>query len=169
MAKSRTFLLLAGCLTLAACGATGQPSGTGTGAAAAGHTTRDLAFSRCMRAHGVSNFPDPTGNGLELPVGTNAQSPAFKSAQRACRQYLPDKGAPPATSGQDRAAALTFSRCMRSHGVPAFPDPAFSSPRNAPRVLVLREMVFAIGPTIDPKSPAFRRAAAACGVNTATT
>jgi hypothetical protein len=105
MAKSSsTFLLFAGCLTLAACGTTGQPSGTGTGAAATGHTTRDL----------------------------------------------------------------TFSRCMRSHGVPAFPDPAFSSPRNAPRVLVLREMVFAIGPTIDPKSPAFRRAAAACGVNTAT-
>jgi hypothetical protein len=55
---------------------------------------------------------------------------------------------------------------MRSHGVAGFPDPALTSPGNAPRVLVLREMVFAIGPTIDPKAPAFRRAATACGVST---
>jgi hypothetical protein len=118
-----------------------------------------------MRAHGLSNFPDPTGNGLELPIGVNVESPAFKSAQRACERYLPNKGAPPATSAKDRAAALALSTCMRAHGVTGFPDPAFTPPQNAPRVLILRGMVFAIGSTIDPKSPAFRRGAAACGVS----
>jgi hypothetical protein len=159
--------LLVGCaVALTACGATGQPSQTGTGAAdaAARHVSRDLRFSQCMRAHGVPNFPDPTANGLELPIGLNAESPAFKSARRACMQYLPNKGAPPATSAKDRAAALAFSKCMRVHGVSGFPDPAFTSPRNAPRVLVVREMVFAIGPTIDPKSPAFRQAGSDCGL-----
>jgi len=160
-------LMLGCCITLAACGATGQPSETGTGAAdaTARHTSRDLEFSQCMRAHGVSTFPDPTANGLQLPAGINPRSPAFKSAQQACSKYLPNKGAPPATSARDRAAALAFARCMRSHGVTGFPDPAFTSPRNAPRVLVLRGMVFAISQTIDPKSPAFRQAASACGVS----
>jgi hypothetical protein len=162
----RVFLLLACCTVLVACGSAGQPSGTGTGAAdpAAGHKTRDLAFSRCMRSHGVPNFPDPTTNGLQIPVDVNALSPAFRSAQQACNRFLPNGGAPPATPAKDRAAALAFSECMRSHGVPGFPDPAFTSP-HAPRVLVLRGMVFAPGPAIDPKSPAFRHAAAACGVS----
>jgi hypothetical protein len=161
-------MLLGCCVALSASGSTGQPSGTGTGAAnaTAGQPSRDVEFSRCMRAHGVSIFPDPTANGLEIGPGIDAKSPAFRSAQQACRQFLPNKGAPPATSAKDRAAALAFSRCMRSHGVSGFPDPAFTSPRNAGRVLVLRGMVFAIGSTtIDPKSPAFRQAAAACGVS----
>ncbi len=158
--------ILCCCIALTACGAAGQPSGTGTGAADAtgGNTSRDLEFSDCMRTHGVSNFPDPTANGLQIGPGIDTQSPAFKSAQRACKRFLPNKGAPPATSAKDRGAALAFAKCMRSHGVPGFPDPAFSPPRNAGRVLVLRGMVFAVGPTIDPKSPAFRRAAAACGL-----
>jgi hypothetical protein len=118
-----------------------------------------------MRSHGVPNFPDPTANGLQIPLKADAQSPAFKSAQQACSRFLPNKGVPPATSAKDRAAALAFARCMRSHGVHGFPDPAFTSP-HAPRILVLRGMVFAISPTIDPKSPAFRQAASACGVPT---
>lgn len=158
--------ILCCCIALTACGAAGQPSGTGSGAAdtTAGHTSRDLEFSDCMRSHGVSNFPDPTANGLQIPAEIDAQSPAFKSAQQACRRFLPNKGAPPATAAKDRAAALAFARCMRSHGVPSFPDPAFSSPRNASRVLVLRGMVFSIGTTIDPKSPAFRQAGSDCGL-----
>ena len=160
--------LVLGCIALTACGAAGQPKAAGTGGADAtpGHVSRDLAFSQCMRTHGVPNFPDPTGNGLQLPIGVNSESPAFKSARQACKQYLPNQGAPPATSAKDRAAALAFSRCMRAHGLLTFPDPAFTSPRNAQRILVLREMVFAISASMDPKSPAFRRAAAACGVAT---
>jgi hypothetical protein len=161
-----TVAVLVGCALLAACGSTGQPSGTGTGAGAAtyGGKTRDVEFSACMRSHGVTNFPDPTANGLELPVGVNAESPAFKSAQQACKQFLPNGGAPPATSARDRTAALTLASCIRRHGVPQFPDPAFSPPTNAPRVLFLRDAVFAIPASVDPKSPAFRQATRTCGV-----
>jgi hypothetical protein len=153
-------------MALVACGATGQPSGTVTGAGSAtpGGSDPALNLARCMRAHGVTNFPDPsTSGGIELPANVNPESPTFRSAQQACKQFFPNNGAPPATSAKDRTAALTLSRCMRAHGVPQFPDPALSPPSNAPRVLVLRGMVFAIPSSVDPKSPAFRQAARACG------
>jgi hypothetical protein len=166
MRCSRLVVLL-GCGLLAACGSTGQPSATAAGAAngTSGDKARDFEFAQCMRSHGVSNFPDPTpGGGIDLPPNLNPDSPAFRSARQACNQYLPTRGGPGATSASDRAAALALSRCMRTHGVPQFPDPAFSPARSAPRVLVVRGMVFAIPASVDPKSPAFQRAAHACGI-----
>jgi hypothetical protein len=50
-----------------------------------------LRFSQCMRAHGLSNFPDPTfggGGGVRIGLagasGLDPSSPAFQAAQRAC-------------------------------------------------------------------------------------
>jgi hypothetical protein len=51
-----------------------------------------LAMSRCMRAHGVPNFPDPTfgrgpGGGFAAMIsarGMDPNSPAFKAAQNIC-------------------------------------------------------------------------------------
>jgi hypothetical protein len=45
-----------------------------------------LKFSRCMRANGIPDFPDPTGNGLSLRRGgdLDPSSPAFQSAQKLC-------------------------------------------------------------------------------------
>ena len=160
------FAALLGCVLLAACGSTGQPSGTATGAGnvSPGHADAALEFARCMRSHGVASFPDPNpGHGFQFPANLDPESPAFKSAQQACKRYLPDKGGPRATSAKDRAAALTLARCMRTHGVPQFPDPTFSAPRNAAHALVMRGMVFAIPNSVNPKSPAFENAARACG------
>jgi hypothetical protein len=97
-------------------------------------------------------------------VNINARSPAFQSAQRACRQFLPNKGVPPATDPPERAAALAFARCMRAHGISQFPDPALTPPTRPGAVFVLRGMVFAFTTPPDPNSPAFRQAADACGV-----
>jgi hypothetical protein len=53
-----------------------------------------LKFSQCMRAHGVTNFPDPTfsGNGIRLELskqsGIDPNSPTFKAAQNACGSRL---------------------------------------------------------------------------------
>jgi hypothetical protein len=120
-----------------------------------------------MRAHGVPNFPDPSsGGGINIAPGSglNPQSPAFQSAQQACQKLLPSKGQPPKMSASERQAALRFARCMRAHGEPDFPDPTETVPQGATRVLALRGMVFALRPGIDPRSPAFERAAASCGV-----
>ncbi len=49
-----------------------------------------LAFSQCMRSHGITNFPDPvfSGGGVRLGFapgsGINPSSPAFQKAQQAC-------------------------------------------------------------------------------------
>jgi hypothetical protein len=50
-----------------------------------------LDFAKCMRANGVENFPDPTGNGDIAIGGSNGvdpSSPAFQKAQRACQSKL---------------------------------------------------------------------------------
>jgi hypothetical protein len=51
-----------------------------------------LAFSTCMRAHGIKDFPDPSGGGLPpiQPVGDlDPNSPLFKTAYSACGAHLP--------------------------------------------------------------------------------
>lgn len=44
----------------------------------------ELKFARCMRSHGITNFPDPTpGGGFNIPGDTN--SPQFEAAAKACQ------------------------------------------------------------------------------------
>jgi hypothetical protein len=44
----------------------------------------ELAFARCMRSHGITDFPDPLpGGGFNAPGDTN--SPQFEAAARACQ------------------------------------------------------------------------------------
>jgi len=73
-------------------------------------------------------------------------------------------GQPAAATSSGYTQRLKFADCMRSHGVPNFPDPTLSAPSGAHLVLALRGMVFAIGPGVSPQSPAFARSAAACGL-----
>jgi hypothetical protein len=52
-----------------------------------------LRFARCMRMHGVSNFPDPSASGPGGPVGfaisqSVHDSPALRSAVQACRSLF---------------------------------------------------------------------------------
>jgi hypothetical protein len=89
-----------------------------------------------MREHGVPTFPDPQPfshngeQGLSLkitPATTN--SPAFTQARGECQAFLPaGANANPADSGPQSAQhaehLLAFARCMRAHGVGAFPDPS---------------------------------------------
>jgi hypothetical protein len=151
---------------LAACGS----SSTGSGDSAASPHAKGLAFAQCMRSHGVPNFPDPTagsGGGLEIQAsrragsgpslkvnGVSVNAPAFQSAQQACRSLLPNGGKPPQLSATQKQAMLQFSRCMREHGVPRFPDPTFSGGRVGIQMRA--------GSGIDPSSPAFQAAQNQC-------
>jgi hypothetical protein len=151
---------------LAACGSSSNSSDP----SAAAKRTSAIAFAACMRSHGVPNFPDPSGNGrggLEIQAsqragsaqsmsvnGTPVNAPAFQSAMRTCRSKLPNGGRPtPAQAAKAKASALRFSACMRSHGVPNFPDPQFQGGGSLMRL-------GASG--IDPSSPSFKSAQTAC-------
>lgn len=49
-----------------------------------------LAFAKCMQAHGVPQFPDPTANGgIGLPQGVDPNSPQFQKAWKECQSKLP--------------------------------------------------------------------------------
>jgi hypothetical protein len=158
--------LLAAAIGLAACGSSAPNTGGST--SAQGDPAKALALARCMRSHGVPNFPDPTGGGIGLqlsagPGGTTVNGvavngPAFQSAMQACRSYLPNGGHPSAAqTAKAKARALAMSRCMRSHGVPNFPDPQFQTGPGGGFGIRLK------GAGLDPSSPAFQAAQKACG------
>ena len=116
------------------------------------------AFSACMRKHGVPNFPDPDSQGqltIQGGSGLNPRSPQFQSAQKACRKLLPNGGQPdPKAQAAFLKQALKFSQCMRSHGLPNFPDPKPSSGGVG--------LVIGKNSGLDPNSPQFKTAQQAC-------
>ena len=137
-------LLALGCaMAIAACGGSGS-AGTGP----QGDYNVALKFSQCMRAHGLADFPDPSGGGA-IQIGgpgskMNPQSPSFRAAQKACARYGPSAAAPPHMTEAQRVAAVKFATCVRSHGYPDFPDPSETIPHGrAVAVLSLRGMLFA--------------------------
>lgn len=54
-------------------------------------TEEQLKYSQCMRANGVPQFPDPGADGQMPPLinGIDPESPQFKKADEACKQYAP--------------------------------------------------------------------------------
>jgi hypothetical protein len=132
---------------LAAC--SGSPSSsTGSGgspnAAGSSSSPSAVAYSSCVRSHGVPNFPDPGSDG-QVPKGSAQQlgvsSSRLQTAQSACRHLLPTTGSllqqaqqcfmagdcPAALVQQILTAERRFAQCMRSHGVANWPDPSMDS------------------------------------------
>jgi len=109
-------------------------AGCGAGLGLLGGTGRNaLAYSGCMRSHGIPDFPDPmrggfTANGNLSSMTVNGvtvkeSNAQYQTADQACQQYLGEGtgGGPP--DPQLQKAALAYSQCMRSHGITSFPDP----------------------------------------------
>jgi hypothetical protein len=135
--------------------------GAATKAASQPGINPGVKFAQCMRAHGVSGFPDPGGSGpQETPVSS---APAFVEAQKACGGGPGGPGLPRATEAQ-KAQAIAFAKCMRANGVPEWPDPVYGPPSNpTTTVLAIHGMAFVFPPGLSLQSPALRRAASTCG------
>jgi hypothetical protein len=112
---------------ISACGSS-APASTG-----ADHEN-GVKFADCMRANGVSGFPDPGASGSLTLDGVvngsslNPNTPAWKRAIGACKDLEPAgfTGSPRTTRGQ--GVALKFAECIRQNGVPDFPDPTPNGP-----------------------------------------
>jgi hypothetical protein len=142
-ARIAAALIATAALALLAAACSGSPSSTGAGGSLnAGDSSSSpsaVAYSHCMRSHGVPNYPDPTDG--QLPKGDarafGVSSSVFSAARSACRHLLPSAGSfqdqasqcmlagdcPPAVVQQMLTTDRKFARCMRSHGVPNWPDP----------------------------------------------
>jgi hypothetical protein len=140
-------------LTLLAAACSSGPSSTGFGgspdASGSDNSPSAIAYSHCMRSHGVPNFPDPTSKG-QVPK-TSAQllgvsSSQLQSAQTACQHLYPSTSGSAGVLSKDSLgqceetgncpqalvqAAMTalrvYGHCMRSHGLPTWPDPTIDS------------------------------------------
>jgi hypothetical protein len=75
-----------------------QPGGGGpTQAQVQQYRDSMLIYARCMRAHGISNFPDPDSRGhvnVGPGTGVDVNTPQFQAAYRVCvpRQPPPTAG-----------------------------------------------------------------------------
>ena len=121
---------VAAALLAAACGS--SPSSTGTAGApnAEGATStaaQAVAYTQCMRSHGVPEYPDPDSSGQLQKIGSGQQvgvsDAQFNTATNACQSLWPYQGLTAAQQQQELADMVKFAQCMRSHGVPTLPDP----------------------------------------------
>ncbi|HTW12984.1 MAG TPA: hypothetical protein VME01_09585 [Solirubrobacteraceae bacterium] len=166
---SLTLLALVAATALAACGGSSKPSKTASDSSAKA-SSGALAMAACMRHNGVPNFPDPSGNGGGIQVNDNngqmtvngvaVSAPAFQHAMQVCQNKLPH--GPPLSSAQIasiRKQALKMAECMRSHGVPNFPDPQIVTGPGGRGVGI---KIGAAGGGLNPQSPAFQKAQQVC-------
>lgn len=147
----------------AACGGSAPPSQS------APTYVQVLALTKCMRSHGVPNFPDPdasggyslTANGSLTGAGGSSVDINSSQAQAAygdCRHLLPggpsisqleqDEQQEQQQQAKMLPVLLKYVHCMRSHDVPNFPAPGQSK--------------FGSGGPPNVSSPQYLAAASAC-------
>jgi hypothetical protein len=113
-----------------------------------------LAFARCVRAHGVPNFPDPdSGGNFDKHVlrQLGVSDSRLRAAEAPCGNMNRPGGQAPLTA-QEQQDYLRAAACMRAHGITSFPDPVFSGVG----------VSFPSPAALDTSSPQFVRARQTC-------
>lgn len=142
-------------------------AGCGTSSATGNSTSRTVAaleFVKCMRGHGVPDLPDPgtsisgpynSVGSIEIPATIDTQSPAFQAAQNACHGLLSavlfSRGKPTVTASV-KTAIIAHAQCMRTHGIPDYPDPTFPDSGG----------IAITDAGTNPQAPAYQHAASVC-------
>lgn len=110
-----------------------------------------------MRSDGVTDFPDPDPNGQFGTITAQVENnPHFSTGYNACKHLLPAGGENKVQ--QNLTQLLQFAQCMRSHGVPTYPDPnpnAYNSISNT-KINSLHQA------GVNPNSPQVQSAEQAC-------
>jgi hypothetical protein len=117
----------------------GAPGREGLASCLTGH-----GFQAAVGSAAAAAMSSVSIGGVVVSGNADPNSPQFQAALRACRKYLP-AGPPPLSQAEQAAAVkamVAFTSCMRTHGVPSFPDP------NSQGLIPLAAMN-----GIDPSSP----------------
>ena len=81
----------------------------------------------CARRHGMPDVPDPiigAHGQVTIPGGTPVPTPAVRSACGALIRAAEAYGsAPTNVSAPDMRALVRYAACLRTHGLPNWPDP----------------------------------------------
>jgi hypothetical protein len=168
--------MLAVAAALAACG--GSSPNKPSKQAAVNGGGNGLKLAECMRSHGVPDFPDPSSGGgnsiQQSPNGgvssitvdghkLNVSGPAFQNAMQTCQRLQPQ--GPPISGAQLaklQKGALKMAGCMRSHGVPNFPDPQVGTGPDGHGISMRLGAKGGGGSAINPQAPAFQAAQKIC-------
>ena len=116
-------------VALAACGSSKPAAHRNSGA------NKQYAAARCMRNHGIENFPDPGadgGNPVSATPGSDTitiagipfSGPAFERAEKICNPLGLGSPRPPISEHQ-KQQMIAFAECMRRHGLTNYADPTF--------------------------------------------
>ena len=109
-----------------------DPDVDGDDVAAARPRRGMLAYTECMREHGI-DMPDPQpagagGEGGAIALEVDPSSEEFEAAQAACEPIMEDAFGEmeidPEREAEMREQMLAFAECMREHGID-MPDPVF--------------------------------------------
>jgi hypothetical protein len=143
LATAALVLFAAACGSASATGSDGSPD-----AARSTSSPSAVAYSACMRSHGVLKFPDPdAAGGGAIPKADPQQlgvsAARLQAAQQACKQLIPGTGTTQEQQMETQCAMAddcsqavvqkwmsglqTLARCLRTHGVPNWPDPLIDS------------------------------------------
>jgi hypothetical protein len=110
---------------------TGTASSSGTASSGADKklTARDKAvkFAECIRAHGVSDFPNPNAKN-QFEYGVSVSGAVWNQATTACKDLQPPGTLSGKRTPKQQSASLRFAQCIRDNGVKDFPDPVNGEP-----------------------------------------
>jgi hypothetical protein len=130
----------------AACGGSGGPPSAGGSSSPGSY----VAYSACMREHGIPSFPDPDPQHPEAVVGKQSaaqlgvSTATYQSAHRSCVHLIPPPSGDTPEQQQELQCAQggtcpqevvqawmsglrQLAACLRTHGEPRWPDPIVSS------------------------------------------
>jgi len=114
----------------------------------------ELHAPRLRPVHAGPRRPDSSGLIPQNQVKNLTTSPTvIRAADGHCQYLYPTlPGINAAFSAQQKRDYLQAAGCMRSHGIPNFPDPVFSG----------QQVQFPIPPGVDTNSPQFTQARQVC-------
>lgn len=129
--KTKTLLTTLAAVTLAGagCGSSAPSETSGSTGGDSGLTAQDKAvkFAECVRAHGVSDFPDPNAKN-DFEYGVSVSAAVFTKAVDACKALQPPGSLSSRRTARQQSDSLRFAKCIRAHGVKDFPDPVNGEP-----------------------------------------